>query len=257
MIRARLIYRNESGNSVDIEMSGFVPLGDEQFSALPLNDEYMRPLNYEQVDHVVDIKTGEEISIREVCGARPLPGPMGSLPPRQHRPMGRKRSHGSELYKGQRRKDSDAFLYRYRQGVIWNHFRNKLIESFNGRCFACGNPRGLQLDHHVPLIKGGKREPGSIVLLCSQCNAMKSDYDPSEFYSQAELEALSQLLVKQEQVLMFEYDRERWSLDPAGYMRDIRISPILVGEVMSNPDHPWAVSTSPKELQQRITVTVY
>lgn len=245
MIRAQIIYRDENGNSVNIEMTGFVPFGDETFSALPLNDQYMRPLNYEQVDYAVDIETGEEISIREVCGARPLPGPITSQPSRQPRPIGKKRSHGSELYKGQRRKDSDAFLYRYHQEVIWNHFRNKLIETFNGRCFACGNPRGLQLDHHVPLIKGGKREPGNIVMLCSQCNMMKSDYDPSEFYSQAELEALSPLLAKQEQFLMFEYDRARWSSDPARYMRDIGISPLLVEEVMSNPDHPWAVSTSP------------
>lgn len=245
MIRARLIYRDEARNIVDVVMTGFVPFGDEEFSALPLDSEYMRPLSYEQVEQAVDIETGEEISIREVCGARPLPGPLGMPPERRSRPMGKNRSRSGELHKGQRRKDSDAFLYRYRQEVIWNHFRNKLIQSFNGRCFACGTPDGLQLDHHIPLIKGGKREPGCIVLLCAQCNLMKSDYAPSEFYSQAELDALGPLLAKQQRILMFEYDRERWSSDPAGYMRDIGISPLLVGEVMSNPAHPWAVSSVP------------
>lgn len=245
MIRARIVYYDESGKAIAVEMTGFVPFGDERFSALPLNDEYMRPLNYEQLAHAVDLETGEEISVREVCGARPLPGPITSSPARQPRPKGKKRSRGSELYKGQRRKDSDAFLCRYRQEIIWNHFRNRLIEAFNGRCYACGNPRGLQLDHHVPLINGGMRQPGNIVMLCFQCNAMKSDYDPSEFYSQAELEALSPLLAKQRQVITFEYDPERWSSNPAGYMRDIGISPLLIGEVMSNPNHPWAVSTSP------------
>lgn len=245
MICARVLYQDESGNAVDIEMTGFVPLGDERFSALPVNDQYMQPLHYEQVNHAFDIETGEEISIRELCGARPLAGHITCHPSRQPRPKGKKRSRGSELFKGQRRMDSDAFLVRYRQEIIWNHFRNKLIEAFNGRCFACGNPRDLQLDHHVPLVKGGVRQPGNIVMLCFQCNVMKSDYDPSEFYSQAELEALSALLAKQEQILAFDYDPERWSSDPVAYMRDIGISPLLIGEVMSNPDHPWAVSTSP------------
>lgn len=253
MIRARIFYRDESDKSADAVMTGFVPFGDEGFSALPIDDEYMLPLNYEQVECAVDIETGEEISIREVCGARPLPGPLGSQPLRRLRPKGQKRSHGSELYKGQRRKDSNAFLNRYGQEVIWNHFRNKLIETFNGRCFACGSPYGLQLDHHVPLIKGGRREPGSIVMLCHQCNIIKSDYDPAEFYSQEELDALSPILAMQGQILQFEYDRERWSLDPAGYMRDIGISSLLVGEIMSNPSHPWAISPS---ISIEISVTV-
>lgn len=243
MICARIDYHDESGKAITVEMAGFVPLGDERFSALPLNDVYMRPLNYDQLAHAVNIETGEEISIREVCGARPLPGFITSSPARQPRPKGKKRSHGSELFKGQRRMDSAAFLYRYRQDIIWNHFRNKLIDTFNGRCFACGNPRDLQLDHHVPLVNGGMREPGNIVMLCFQCNVMKSDYDPSEFYSQAELEALSPLLAKQGQVLAFGYDPELWSSNPAGYMHDIGISHLLIEEVMSNPDHPWAVST--------------
>ncbi len=82
---------------------------------------------------------------------------------------------------------------------------------------------------------------------------MKSDYAPSEFYSQAELEALIPLLAMQGAVLLFEYDRERWSSDPSGYMCDIGISALLIGEVMSNPDHPWAVSTSPSV---RFSITV-
>lgn len=245
MIRARIAYHDESGNAITVEMTGFVPFGDERFSAFPMNDEYMRPLNYDQLTHAVDIESGEEISIREVCGARPLPGPITSSPARQPRPKGKKISHGSELFKGQRRMDSIAFLCRFRQEIIWNHFRNKLIEAFNGRCFACGNPRDLQLDHHIPLVSGGMRQPGNIVMLCFQCNGMKSDYDPSEFYSRAEQETLGPLLVRQREVLTFEYDSERWSSNPAGYMHDIGISSLLIGEVMSNPDHPWAVSTSP------------
>lgn len=244
MIRARIAYFGESGNAVTVEMTGFVPFGDERFTAFPLHDEYMRPLNYEQLTLAVDIDTGEEVSIREICGARPLPGPITSSLTRQPRPKGKKRSHGSELFKGQRRMESVAFLSRYGQEVIWNHFRNKLIVAFNGRCFACGNPRDLQLDHHVPLASGGRRQPGNIVMLCFKCNGTKSDYSPLEFYSRAELEALNSLLVRQSEILTFEYDPERWLSNPAGYMHDIGISSLLIGEVMSNPDHPWAVSTS-------------
>ena len=114
MIRARVVYQDECGKAVDTEMTGFVPFGDERFSALSADDHYMRLLNYKQLNRTVDIETGEVISIRELCGARPLPGHITCYPSRQPRPKGKKKTHGSELFKGQRRIDSDAFFGRYR-----------------------------------------------------------------------------------------------------------------------------------------------
>ena len=67
---------------------------------------------------------------------------------------------------------------------------------------------------------------------------MESFLDPSWYYPQEELHALSPLLAEHGHVLMFGYESERRSSDSAEYMRDIGISPLLVGEVLSNPDHP-------------------
>jgi hypothetical protein len=134
---------------------------------------------------------------------------------------------------------------RYRHEVIWNHFRNQLISLFNGRCFACGSPQDLQLDHHVPLIRGGRREPGNIVMRCMWCNQRKWDYPPEEFYSSNELACLVPLLAQEAEVLAFEFDNARWVADPFRYLCDIGINPLIINEVMTNPDHVWFVSVSP------------
>jgi hypothetical protein len=112
---------------------------------------------------------------------------------------------------------------------------------FNGRCFACDSPAELRLDHHVPLIRGGRLEPGNIVVLCGPCNTRKHDFPPEEFYSADELARLAPLLAHEENVLAFVLDRYRWSTDPAGYLRDVGLDPLLVDELRTNVDHPWYV----------------
>jgi len=205
----------------------------------------MRPMFYERITGACDVETGEVISIKEICGVRPLPGPISVWPLRRSRPKGKQRGHGSEMFKGQRRKDSNKFFMRYRYDVIWNHFRNKLIGLFNGRCFACDSPEGLQLDHHVPLIRGGRREPGNIVMLCFRCNQQKWDYLPDEFYSTDELAYLSPLLEQEAEILAFKFNEEHWVADPFRYLRDIGLSPLLINEIRTNPDHSWHVSATP------------
>jgi 5-methylcytosine-specific restriction endonuclease McrA len=204
---------------------------------------------YDRIVKAYDVETGDEISIRELCGVRPSPGPITAHPLRQSRPKYTQRGHGSEVFKGQRRMDSKVFFMRYRHELIWNHFRNQLIGLFNGRCFACDSPQGLQLDHHVPLIRGGRREPGNIVMLCMRCNVWKWDYPPEEFYSANELTYLAPLLAQEAEVLAFEFDNERWVADPFRYLRDVGLNPRLIHEVMTNPDHLWFVSVSPNPVR--------
>lgn len=222
-------------------MTGFVPFGENQFSALIPEDGYMHPIRFDQIESVYDPVTREILSLRELCGAPPLPGPPFSIERPKSRPKGRQRSAVPKSNKQAKRADRETFLERYRYEVIWNHYRNKLITLFQGRCFACGSPDYLQLDHHVPFSKGGRREPGNIVMLCYRCNAQKCDCDPSEYYSDDELSFLATLLERQKEVLAFDFQEDRWLADPISYLLEIGISPLLVEEISTNPDHGWTL----------------
>lgn len=237
----KIHYLEDNASLSESTMTGFVPLGDERCSAFPIESEYMRPMYYDRINDACDAETGEVISIKELCGVRPSSGSIEVRPVRQLRPKGRQLGHGRETFKGQRSKDSNEFFMRYRHDAIWNHFRNKLIGLFNGQCFACGSPEGLQLDHHVPLIHGGRREPGNIVMLCFRCNQKKWDYLPEQFYSQDELIHLAPLLAQEAEVLAFEFEERRWAADPFRYLHDIGLSPLLIEEIRTNPHHTWAM----------------
>ena len=245
MLTLRVHYREDDDSPSESVMTRFVPFGDDRCSALPVQGNFMRPMFYDRIIEACDVETNEVISMRELCGVRPPPGPITARPLRQSRPRGKQQGHGSEIFKGQRRKDSNEFFMRYRHDVIWNHFRNQLIGLFNGRCFACDSPQDLQLDHHVPLIRGGRREPGNIVMLCIWCNLGKWDYPPEDFYSTNELTYLAPLLAQEAEALAFTFDSERWTADPYRYLHDIGINPLLIHEVITNPDHLWSVSVTP------------
>lgn len=42
-------------------------------------------------------------------------------------------------------------------------------------CFYCGSNQNIQIDHVVPISKGGKHSIGNIVPACRSCNASKCD----------------------------------------------------------------------------------
>lgn len=57
--------------------------------------------------------------------------------------------------------------------------RNKVIIRDNYTCQSCGkympDEVGLQVDHIVPVSKGGKTVLSNLQVLCSKCNGKKSD----------------------------------------------------------------------------------
>lgn len=63
-------------------------------------------------------------------------------------------------------------------------------KSFNHQCFKCGCTHDLQLDHHIPLNKGGKLTKDNTVILCLECNGTKSDLLPKDYYTEEELSLL-------------------------------------------------------------------
>lgn len=63
-------------------------------------------------------------------------------------------------------------------------FSQVLIRSIYKSCLRCGSPDELEIDHVVPLSKGGTSTLGNYQVLCRSCNASKNnrnsiDYRPS------------------------------------------------------------------------------
>jgi len=62
--------------------------------------------------------------------------------------------------------------------------RERLLEEAAGACIFCGHPLSvetLEVDHIVPLSKGGANEYGNKVCSCSACNAKKANLDMRGF----------------------------------------------------------------------------
>jgi len=59
----------------------------------------------------------------------------------------------------------------------------RAYKSQRGRCFYCRVPlrKVFELDHVVPISKGGGNEPGNVVCACPWCNENKRDLDADEF----------------------------------------------------------------------------
>lgn len=50
-----------------------------------------------------------------------------------------------------------------------------ICEAYNHRCCACGSDGPLEMDHVIPLSKGGTHSPENIQPLCVPCNRKKAD----------------------------------------------------------------------------------
>ena len=62
--------------------------------------------------------------------------------------------------------------------------KESLFRSQDGRCMYCGAERDIrefQIDHMVPVVRGGPHEMANFQLLCGPCNNRKRDYTDDEF----------------------------------------------------------------------------
>ena len=74
-------------------------------------------------------------------------------------------------------------------GQLWHHWGQ-----FNHQCAYCGSAGDLQVEHVIPISKGGGHHLGNIVPACRRCNYSKGDKLAHQWYS-----------------LQPFYDEKRWS----------------------------------------------
>lgn len=72
-----------------------------------------------------------------------------------------------------------AYHSKNQRGLLTNDLRQKIKIRDNYTCQICGkympDEVGLQIDHIVPVSKGGKTVESNLQVLCSKCNARKGD----------------------------------------------------------------------------------
>ena len=73
---------------------------------------------------------------------------------------------------------SKALLERFKMN---NTIRCQVLEKYNHQCVICGSKKDLQIDHIIPLSKGGKTTIKNLQVLCKKCNAQKHDKTLEEF----------------------------------------------------------------------------
>lgn len=65
------------------------------------------------------------------------------------------------------------------RNLMTPQLREEIMKRDNNTCQICGkfmpDGVGLQIDHIVPVAKGGKTIPSNLQVLCSKCNASKRD----------------------------------------------------------------------------------
>ena len=63
----------------------------------------------------------------------------------------------------------------FRRERIPEAVRHEVWRRDQGRCVECGSRENLELDHIVPVSKGGSSTARNIELRCASCNARKSN----------------------------------------------------------------------------------
>ena len=64
-------------------------------------------------------------------------------------------------------------IVRVERAKVSNHMRFAIYKRDNERCRCCGSRHNLEIDHIVPIAKGGKTEWNNLQTLCHRCNARK------------------------------------------------------------------------------------
>lgn len=51
--------------------------------------------------------------------------------------------------------------------------RNRILDKYGRKCCYCGSTNNLEIDHIIPISKGGREDENNMQVLCRKCNATK------------------------------------------------------------------------------------
>lgn len=71
--------------------------------------------------------------------------------------------------------DEEIFhaICRVERGKVTNRMRFAIYKRDGNRCRKCGSTRNLEVDHIIPIAKGGKSTMDNLQTLCHRCNVKK------------------------------------------------------------------------------------
>jgi len=76
-------------------------------------------------------------------------------------------------------RNTRQYIIKKERSKMTNTLRYKILNRDNNRCQVCGSTQSdgvkLQVDHIIPVSKGGKTEENNLQTLCDRCNSGKSD----------------------------------------------------------------------------------
>lgn len=223
-------YKDSAGNVTDRWVSEIEPDQPGYFFAFCHERGEGRTFKVSRVVSVIDAETGEVVEdLYSFLGIERPPKPP-TPPPEPLIP-----SDPKEVLR-RRGKDKRELFKPFRLAVLEDHARKRFYNLFGNACFKCGSPGPLVMDHHVPIVLGGRLVSGNIVALCRDCNNRKGDRSPEAFYSPAELERLRPFLDGQADIFEFEFDWKAWEADREGYLVSLGLDPALVREALTDPN---------------------
>lgn len=67
-----------------------------------------------------------------------------------------------------RQRDSQVY------GPEWRRARQRALDRSGHRCSQCRSPRELQVDHVIPVSRGGTHDQSNLAVLCVRCHRKKT-----------------------------------------------------------------------------------
>ena len=53
--------------------------------------------------------------------------------------------------------------------------RNRILKQYGNKCCYCGSENKLEIDHIIPISKGGREDERNMQVLCKRCNISKGN----------------------------------------------------------------------------------
>ena len=151
-----------------------------------------------------------------------------------------------ELVK-RRKKEKYELIKQFKLNIIVDFYKKKFYSLFNNRCYKCSKNELLVIDHHIPMILGGRMLPGNLVALCTKCNSKKGRQHPDMFYTKQELLNLKEIFEKEKELFSFRFDWKAWNNSPRKYLDSIGIDKDLIDEAFLNPNSPFYIDMSQED----------